>query len=242
MIERMEKLADKLWLNKYSISENGKYGVCDASLNIILPVIFDDIEISPDKQIIGKIDGMFYYFNVRFENNKIKAEITSAFYVDTNGTITEDEEVFYGRRLHEISENLWEMYSNDKKKVGIIDSLGNTVIPFEYDILAGLTAGQYKFIYAVNIIDKFRMVEKCGMFDKEGNVVIPVMYERLENFNEDLAAAKLNGKYGFINIYNELKIPYTYDYVHGWSFYNGKALVELNGEKFYIDKSGKRIK
>ena len=52
MIERMEKLADKLWLNKYSISENGKYGVCDASLNIILPVIFDDIEISPDKQII----------------------------------------------------------------------------------------------------------------------------------------------------------------------------------------------
>lgn len=243
MFEKIEKLTDSLWLNeilyKYSTSESKekKFGVCDDNMKIILPIIFDEIEMSADKQIVGKINGKLYYFKVIFIDNKTKAEMTSIFYIDSKGQIVEDEEIFYKSRINEISENLWIIYSDEKKKFGAVNSLGNVIIPFDYDYIANnVTDGQCEFIFAIKD-------NKYGMFDKSGNIVIPVMYEHLEIFKEDLAAAKLNEKYGFIDIHNEVKIPFVYDKVIGLpaGFENGLALVEADGEKFYIDKNGERI-
>lgn len=36
-------------------------------------------------------------------------------------------------------------------------------------------------------------------------------------------------------------IPFVYDDIHYSGFKNGEVEVTLNGEKFYIDKTGKRI-
>ena len=49
-----------------------------------------------------------------------------------------------------------------------------------------------------------------------------------------------NGKYGFIDKVGKEIIPFKYDWVSCFS--NGKAKVELNGEHFFIDKNGNKIK
>lgn len=236
MFEKIERLNEGLWVNetlwKCLLSESKKFGVCDYKDNIILPFIFDEIEMSADKKVIGKINDKLYYFVCNFEKNK-KIKMTGVFYVDSKGQIVEDEEVCYVNRLNEVSQNLWIIYSAEKKKYGGINSYGNVVISFEYDILANaVTVGQYEFIFAIKD-------NKFGFLDKTGKVVIPLMYEHLEIFREDLASAELNGKYGFINVHNEVKIPFIYDKAN-W-FFNGKAEVILNGKKVYIDKTGKII-
>ncbi|MBQ1979963.1 MAG: WG repeat-containing protein, partial [Alistipes sp.] len=48
------------------------------------------------------------------------------------------------------------------------------------------------------------------------------------------------GKYGFIDKIGNVVISLKYDFVG--SFFKGKAKVKLNGETFYIDKNGNRIK
>jgi hypothetical protein len=51
---------------------------------------------------------------------------------------------------------------------------------------------------------------------------------------------KLNGKYGFIDKDGNEVINLIYE--EASDFYNGYSLVKLNGEVFYINKSGKRVK
>lgn len=61
-------------------------------------------------------------------------------------------------------------------------------------------------------------------------------YETIVVFSENLASVAKNRKYGFINEYDKLVIPFTYDYAD--NFFNGRALVKLNGKYGFIDKNG----
>ncbi|MBQ5623621.1 MAG: WG repeat-containing protein, partial [Alistipes sp.] len=85
---------------------------------------------------------------------------------------------------------------------------------------------------------------KFGFIDKTGKEVIPFKYVYAESFSEGLAAVRvgsyIGGKYGFIDKVGKEIIPFKYDWVSCFS--NGKAKVELNGEHFFIDKNGNKIK
>jgi serine/threonine protein kinase len=115
-------------------------------------------------------------------------------------------------------------------KWGFIDKTGKKVIPSKYD-------------YALNFSEGLALVElngKWGFIDKTGNEVIPLKYDGAWSFSEGLAAVELNGKWGFIDKTGTEAIPFKYD--HAWSFFGGFACVNLmNGEEFYIDKTGKQI-
>ncbi len=64
-------------------------------------------------------------------------------------------------------------------------------------------------------------------------------YESVIVFNEKFAAVSKNGKYGFINEYDKLVIPFTYDYAD--NFFQGRALVKLYGQYGFINTSGKVV-
>jgi hypothetical protein len=61
-------------------------------------------------------------------------------------------------------------------------------------------------------------------------------YESVVVFSENLASVAKNRKYGFIDEYDKLVIPFTYDYAD--NFFKGRALVKLNGKYGFIDKNG----
>lgn len=85
-----------------------------------------------------------------------------------------------------------------------------------------------------------------GYKDTKGNVVIQPKYNEAHYFSEGLAAVNigqdkngLGGKWGFIDVNGKEVVPIIYNYVY--DFKDGKVNVELNGRKFYIDKTGKEI-
>ena len=54
-------IANKIKKEDLGLSKNKKFGVCDYKDNIVLPFIFDEIEINADKKVIGKINSKLYY-------------------------------------------------------------------------------------------------------------------------------------------------------------------------------------
>jgi len=64
-------------------------------------------------------------------------------------------------------------------------------------------------------------------------------YDVVVNFEEGLAAALLNGQWGFVDQQGRIVIPLKYDYA--WSFREGLARVELKGQYSVVDKTGKEL-
>jgi WG containing repeat len=91
-------------------------------------------------------------------------------------------------------------------------------------------------------------VERYGVIDTTGKVIIPFQYASVEYANDGLFAAreaKMGGKCGFVNMQNQVVIPFQFDLMLN-PFYNGAAIVTktINGQPryFYIDKTGKCVK
>lgn len=71
-------------------------------------------------------------------------------------------------------------------------------------------------------------------------VIEPGEYEAMFFVDSDwIAVEQKNGKYSVINAQGEVALPDEYEQIG--KFYDGIACVKMNGECFYIDKSGGRI-
>lgn len=108
------------------------------------------------------------------------------------------------------------------------------------------TTVKYDIVWCIN--EGLARVEKSGKYgfiDKTGKVIIPLNYDYADNFSGGLAKVGQNGKWGFINKTGKIVIPLQYDKALSMATEkdgsNRFAFVELNGERFYIDETGKRL-
>ena len=72
-----------------------------------------------------------------------------------------------------------------------------------------------------------------------GSIAIKFKYDEVHRFSENMAAVKINGKWGFINEYGNEVIKPEYDAVD--YFRNGLARVKLNKSWGFINKEGKIV-
>jgi len=155
---------------------------------------------------------------------------------------------------------------SENHKWGVIDSVGNEVVPCKYEILLGLSEGMAAFkkdglfgyidksgeeviAYQYDWADPFseglaavRKGERYGYINTKGDIVIPFKFSSAEPFREGLAAVIYpNGKSGFINNKGEMELSYNFNRSLGFS--NGLAAVQSNDEEgyYFIDKKGKRL-
>lgn len=123
-------------------------------------------------------------------------------------------------------------------KYGIIDTLGKTVIPTNYDFINNLHDG---FFIATN-------KGKYGILEKGGKQKIPFDYDYITGFDEfGNAAAVLNGQWGAVNSKNEVVLPFKFllvsiqskgfmrGYLKGWQLYDKNGKPMLNNEFSLID-------
>lgn len=66
-------------------------------------------------------------------------------------------------------------------------------------------------------------------------------YDNVMNFDEGLAAVKLNSKWGFIDITGREVVPCKYENAYGFGFRKGMACVKLNGKYGFVDKTGQEV-
>lgn len=81
---------------------------------------------------------------------------------------------------------------------------------------------------------------KWGAVNKEGATIIPFNYEKLNSFQEGLAAFMKDGKVGYIDIHENEVIERQFD--DASAFMNGLAAVRQGDNAYIIDKKGNKVK
>lgn len=89
-------------------------------------------------------------------------------------------------------------------------------------------------------LSRVKRGERYGFIDKAGQVVVPIEYDYIADFSDSLVKVQQGKHYGFIDRTGKVIIPIQYDWVYS-PFKDGLAEVKLNGERFYINKSNKRV-
>lgn len=118
---------------------------------------------------------------------------------------------------------------------GVIDTSGRIIIPI-------IWAWASTFHRGLSFVRSVGPNSKCGFMNKFNTMVIPLKYDDCElgfQDNEELAAVKLNGKWGFIDTNDVTKIPFIYDKVE--YFHGGFATVYKKTKCGVIGATGSEI-
>lgn len=104
-------------------------------------------------------------------------------------------------------------------KVGYVNAAGTVVIPFQYEAYTNARLlGTFNGNYA-----KAASKGKYGVIDRAGKAVIPFQYPKMGAVGSLIAVEK-NGKWGFIDLANQMQIPPTYEFAE--SFVDGLGFVQ----------------
>ena len=242
--------------NLFSFEQNGKYGVINQKGKILIQPVFDDIGYNFSSNLLSAKKGGKY----GFVNKKGKFVINPIFSFVFD--FKEGKAVF----CDSISQ---------KRKCGIIDGKGDIIVKPIYDYIGNNNAEKNIYIikqgdkYGV-INDKMKLIlepvydeiskdyredadaftakkgNKYGFIDQNGKLFIDLKYDGAGVFIGGIAPVLLNGKWGLINLKDEVISDFKYI---GWveSFKNGVAKYHKCStsrigytcfQDGYIDKQG----
>lgn len=113
-----------------------------------------------------------------------------------------------------------------EKKWGIIDNKNKIIVPLIYD---DLIAGS-SYLY-------FKEQNKWGIMNNYFEKLISPQYDDILGYGYELFTVKINRKWGYINIKNEVVIPFIFDFALQFTPY-GRSAVQVNGKNELIDNQG----
>lgn len=212
-----------------ALKKDGDFGYLDKQGNVIIP--FDKRNVgtpfSSGLATISKGGG-----SIAIENGQLVHRTPEPFMmalIDKSGRQVTD----YYRGEYEDFRNGYSVVTNGiNRRKGLIDCRGNMIVPMQYWLIA---SGWIKDGLVCVMYD----TDKKGFVDlRTGELTIPCEYETTGGFafSEGLWPVKKNGKCGFINMSNQLVIPYVYDYAR--DFHEGFSVVEKYGKYGYVDRYG----
>ena len=161
------------------------------------------------------------------------------------------------------------IWKNDQ--VGVVDSNGNTIIPFgKYDNIESFSEGMAmayigeEMVFISNSGVELKLSEGLtepvkfhegyarvevdnskayyGFIDKQGKLYkLKKMYEVVGHFSEGLCKVFSNGKWGFISIQGKEIFPLNLDYEQVGDFSEGLCWVMKDQKYGFIDRTGKEV-
>lgn len=129
-------------------------------------------------------------------------------------------------------------WSRDDKKAWL-DASGQNIVLFEDE--NALNGPMYTKSEQTG---GFRTDTGAGLFDYTGTVIVPPIFEEVEYFFGDLSAAKLNGRWGFIDRNTQWKIEPEFLELESQPFYGrDEDLAHVRTEQGWgvIDRQGREI-
>lgn len=90
--------------------------------------------------------------------------------------------------------------------------------------------------YIDSVFLPFKKGDLFGFMNTAGITMIAPSYQQVSKFREGLAVAVKNGRFGVIDKYNRIRIPFKFDGIS--DFISGRAIVEQNGLQGMIHRNG----
>ena len=116
---------------------------------------------------------------------------------------------------------------DEKGKKGLINKYGRPVFGLKYDSISELLDDNYYILISKNYY---------SLIDKLGKVIIPEysQFQKIFPFKGEFIGIQKDGKYGYIDRNNKLRIANQYEYVGTWS--EGLGPVMLRGKWGFVDR------
>lgn len=250
----------------FLVQKNGYFGILDSDNSILIPIEYDQII---DELWFGllKKDEKYaiYQFNydensqLNFKKTALKYDTATAFDIQSEATIVSCTGKYgiVNRELQEIvplnydaishfqwlPNNQYVVIANLNSQYGMFNLEHQVIIPFEYDELSFTT------------IDDILLTKKNGLYallnyaKNKIKLITPFKYHQILAFSDERAGVCVQRKklkifttqkWGFIDPNGVEIITPQFDNII-YPFIKGRAYVELNGERFFIDKNGERI-
>ncbi len=115
-------------------------------------------------------------------------------------------------------------------KYGVINSSGETIIPFNYNLINHIY-GSSDSLFELKVNGA-----RYGFINREGNIIADPQYEQAMDFSEGLSAVKQSGKWGFIDSSGTIVIEPHFSAVTVFS--EGFAAARLKNKWGYINSDG----
>ena len=147
-----------------------------------------------------------------FENGYTVVKIKAGEYTYKEGLMDST-----GKEVIPLKYGKMEYYPNDKvlivgeesaSNVGLMDLTGKMIIPAQYEFWSKRISKGLWPVGKNNI---------CGVVNLKNETVVPFIYDMIEGYSDDLnlAPAKKDGKYGFIDRTGKVVVPFIYG--DGWT-------------------------
>lgn len=186
------------------------------------------------KSVSAFSDGLARIRQQRLINN---VWVTGYGYINTKGEIV--IECIYDKAHDFVDDRAWVKKENENHWT-LINKKGEIIPTKEYEKVGYIIKG-----YS----DRIAVYENgaMGWIDRDGNEVIPCKYLGSSTFDPEFGLACVmpwsgtEEKYGFINKYGEIVIPYQFKQAGTSSFHNGFCRVSVGGKTVLINEKGEVI-
>jgi hypothetical protein len=127
---------------------------------------------------------------------------------------------------------------------GVIDTNGNTIIPFQFGQVTGSFQGSHVAAAARNPMDLFKQgipdsLNTWFIFNRKGELTGETHAHLWDDFAEGLIVAEQAGKFGFVDTTGRVAIPFQYEWACGFSM--GMAWVGKGGKYGFINHQGQPV-
>lgn len=234
----------------------GSWGYIDrAGLEVITPIYHWTAPFSEGQAVVAqeREDRIkYYYINKAGKAGKFRFDLADDFseglaafmvvgqngsekfgYLNSKGTIailpTYEQAESFNCGLAAVKRN---------GKWGFINNKGQIIIPLIYDAVGNFSEDKAAVAMSGGKDSSGKSMPLLWNFQTLGNPKpVEFLYEQAQPYSEQMAAVKLNGKWGFINARGQISIAAQYDAV--LPFKDGLAAVQKKGQWGFIDRNGR---
>lgn len=226
--------------------QNGKKGLIDLDGKPVIVAVYDEIGFNgKDTEVIPVKDGEDCFFvNKNGYKTKVPEETYGAIGIISESRIAAKKNGKYGyldKNFNEKTDFLYDeatpIYEGigavkQNNKWALINRRGELITEFIFDDISRNSKG----ICSVNEMIAVRQGDAFFFVNKEGERISGKNYEEIKAFeSEGMCAVRIKGKWGFIDLNENLNIECVYE--DAKSFTNGYAAVQKNGIWGYIDEN-----
>lgn len=208
-----------------------EWGVINISNDTVVPFAYDWVRSYGEELFMARRDSTWLLLdtlgNVLYLSpNQMLEPFAPIVFLDQGTFGTKRDSIINAGGIHGFPANRLKIVAQNKRresrKVGVVSTSGKEIVPRIYDHIE------------VHWHDKSFLVTldgKMGMLDSVGKQVIPIVYDELETYSEKLLLAKIDERWGIIDLDNQVHLPFHYKSL--WvNHCNRKQLIVKNEQGY----------
>lgn len=207
---------DSILITSIKTGKIVKKGIVDLKGKVFIDNKFRDLTVIGNNQLIVSLDKVNYFLAnstatpisasyANFYSDRIVNKSGKSGYLNEKGKLAIP--IIYSSL--NVQQPGYYVAENAEKKIGLIDSLGQIIIPFDKYSISHVGEGIYALDKSVNANSNKSVIQLFSISKKR--IINSVPFEQVGTYKDGLMSVKLSGKFGYVNVDGKIVISAIFD-------------------------------